>query len=350
MASQAQIDANRRNARLSRGPTSEAGLEKSSMNALKHGRRSTRLKRFQADSYRYEERRVKWMAINDADNDMEEFLIAQTAAEATALERAQQADAERTTKLIENADEVEIEEAHDLGKRLFHDPSAPSALYGTTRLIYFDRRTSWRGQAIDPDDPAKLVRKLASTASGVAWMLEQWVTLRGFLEEPDGLWAPPQRLEAIRLLGCQPVDVIHDRRVADIFAASHALYAAGKPFQELESDVWQSCMADFVRHVKAQWKGLVRKDEVEKAREILFELVDTNIAELEAKFQVFVENMEVDADRQVDRLSFDMSAEAVAMRASELKLANRFFRSVETYNKVPSCQFPVASRELPGAD
>ena len=122
MASQAQIEANQRNARLSQGPTSAAGRLKSSMNALKHGRRSARIKQFEENSYRYEERRMKWMSISNPQNDIQEFMISQTAAHATNLERVQRADAERITTLMEKADDAELEEAHDLGRCLFHDP------------------------------------------------------------------------------------------------------------------------------------------------------------------------------------------------------------------------------------
>ena len=332
MASQAQIEANQRNARLSQGPTSAAGRLKSSMNALKHGRRSARLKQFQENSYRYEERRVRWMGLANAKNDMEEFMVSQTAAHATNLERVQRADAERTTTLMEKADDAELEEAHDLGQCLFHDPSAPAAIYGVSRPFNRELRPSWTKNPDDSYDPAKIVSKLLETAFGVAWMLERWIELRERLEGPKGLLVPSDRFRATRLLGRQPVDAIHDRRVAEIFAAGHALYQAGEPYEEFHPDTGHN-LEDYVKLLKAQHKNLVRKDQPEKAREILLNLVDTQIEELEAKLQTFVENRESDGQRSVDRLSYDRSPDAAEMRKSELKYTAVYYRSVEAYKK-----------------
>ena len=226
MASQAQIEANQRNAKLSQGPTSAAGRLKSSMNALKHGRRSARLKQFQENSYRYEERRVKWMGICESTERYGRVHGFADRSPATNLEHVQRADAERTTTLIEKAEEAELEEAHDLGRCLFHDPSAGCHLWGS-RPFNRELRPSWTKNPDDSNDPAKIVRKMLETASGVAWLLERWIELRERLEGPKGLLVPSDRFRATRLLGCQPVDAIHDRRVAEIFAAGHALYQAG---------------------------------------------------------------------------------------------------------------------------
>ena len=135
--------------------------------------------------------------------------------------------------------------------------------------------------------------KLLETAFGVAWMLERWIELRERLEGPKGLLAPSDRFRATRLLGRQPMDAIHDRRVAEIFAAGHALYQAGEPYEEFHPDTGHN-LEDYVKLLKAQHKNLVRKDQPEKAREILLNLVDTQIEELEAKIQTFVENRESD--------------------------------------------------------
>ena len=77
----------------------------------------------------------------------------------------------------------------------------------------------------------------------------------------------------------------------------------------------------------------MRKDQPEKAREILFNLVDTQIEELEAKFQTFVENAESDGKRSVDRLCFDGASEGKEMRKFELKYFGAYYRSVEAYKK-----------------
>jgi hypothetical protein len=75
MASPAQIAANQLNCRKSTGPRTPHGRAKSSMNSLKHGNRSQKLALLREESCAFEERLRKWMAIGDAQNDVEEYLI-----------------------------------------------------------------------------------------------------------------------------------------------------------------------------------------------------------------------------------------------------------------------------------
>ena len=74
MATQAQIAANRQNSLKSTGPKTPEGRSKSSMNALKHGMRSRKLALLRDESIAFENRRLKWMANADAQDDFEEFL------------------------------------------------------------------------------------------------------------------------------------------------------------------------------------------------------------------------------------------------------------------------------------
>ena len=74
MATPAQIAANQLNSRKSTGPRTPEGRAKSSMNALRHGNRSRRLALLREESTAFEHRLQKWMATNDAQNDVEEYL------------------------------------------------------------------------------------------------------------------------------------------------------------------------------------------------------------------------------------------------------------------------------------
>jgi hypothetical protein len=112
-----QIEANKRNCLRSTGAKTPAGRLKSSMNALKHGRRSTKSKLFRENSYMYEARRLKSMALTDARNDIQAFMAAQNAALSLKIERIQRADAAEYTSFVENADAKELEGVHDLRAR-----------------------------------------------------------------------------------------------------------------------------------------------------------------------------------------------------------------------------------------
>ena len=80
-------------------------------------------------------------------------------------------------------------------------------------------------------------------------MLERWEELRAKLQA-GGFWRSSDRLKATRLLGRQPIDAVDDRRVAEIFMASHALRPVGKAFRELRSDMGAEAHVDFVADIK----------------------------------------------------------------------------------------------------
>ena len=116
MASPARIAANRLNSRKSTGPRTPEGQAKSSMNALKHGNRSRKLALLREESCAFEERLRKWMAIGDAQNDVEEYLVYRNVAVSFELDRAERARLERCRSLIENSDEEEAAQAEAVGK------------------------------------------------------------------------------------------------------------------------------------------------------------------------------------------------------------------------------------------
>ena len=178
MTSQAKIEANRRNSLKSTGPNTPEGRSKSSMNALKHGMRSKRLAFLREDSFAFENRRQKWMASADPDDDAGEYLVHQYVCLSFELDQVERAHLEHFTSLIENSDESELDAVHDLGKRLLFDPTGPTPLYGNPPDARRKRTTSSNGLPVDPNDPALLARKLESSEVGCRWLRERWEELR----------------------------------------------------------------------------------------------------------------------------------------------------------------------------
>ena len=60
MATPARVAASQANGRKSHGPTTAAGLLRSSMNAYKHGRRSKKLASLREDTYEFETLPAGW--------------------------------------------------------------------------------------------------------------------------------------------------------------------------------------------------------------------------------------------------------------------------------------------------
>ena len=167
MASPAQIAANRLNSRKSTGPRTPEGQAKSSMNALKHGNRSRKLALLREESLAFEERLRKWMAIGDAQNDVEEYLVYRNVALSFEIDRAERARLERCASLIENSDEEEAAEAEAVGKQLFFDAAGPTPLYGNTTFFAPKKKTSWNGEAVDPHDPRSAGENPGTKCSGL---------------------------------------------------------------------------------------------------------------------------------------------------------------------------------------
>jgi len=304
------------------------------MNAYKHGMRAKKQELLRGDSIAFENRLHKWMAIADPYDDICEFMVYQNVFMACEVERAQQAHLEGLASLIENSDDAEIEEVYELGQRLFFDPSAPSQLYGNAGVNRRGIRTSWNGLAVDPNDPAALVRKLESSEPGCLFLRACWEDLREKLE-PSKFWQSHDRFTATRLLGCQPLDLIADRRVAEIFVASHALNPVGKtPFDDLQSDITTTSGLDgFRKDVKARWPDLVSTEDKAQCRQILIDLVDWNIDQLNTSIAAHAADADANAQGTIARLSVDKSPEAQRLRAYHLKCLSAFARGLETFRK-----------------
>jgi len=335
MTSQCKVDACRQNSQLSTGPSAPEGRAKSAMNAYKHGMRAKKQELLRGDSIAFENRLHKWMAIEDPHNDIGEFIVYQNVSVACEVERARQAHLEGLASLIETSDDTEIEEVYELGKRLFFDPSGPAQLYGNAGVPRRGLRTSWNGLAVDPNDPAALVRKLESTEPGCLFLRGCWEDLRAKLEPPSKFWQSHDRLTATRLLGCQPLDLIADRRVAEIFVASHALNPIGKtPFDDLQSDITTTSGLDgFRKDVKARWPDLVSTEDKAQCRQILIDLVDWHIEQLNSNLAEHAAHADANAQRTITRLSVDKSPDAQRLRAYHLKCLSAFARGLDTLRK-----------------
>ena len=281
MTSQCKADASRRNGLKSRGPATPEGRMISSMNALKHGRRSKMKSLLSDDSYAYEERLRKWVASADPDDDVGEFLVHRYVSLSVEIDHLERAQVEELTSRIDSFEESELEAVHDMGKRLFFDPAGPTPMYGIRPAGRVKQKTSWNGLAVDPDDPAKLVEKLEASHYGCLWLKMRWSELAAQLE-PGKFWQSHDRFKVIRLLRRQPIDALEDRTIAEIFVASHALNPVGHGvFDDLLSDIGGTTSLGVYRMaVKARWPDLVSGDDPVKCRQVLIDLVDENIERL----------------------------------------------------------------------
>ena len=233
---------------------------------------------------------------------------------------------------IENADDVEQQVVRALGDRLYHVPGGNIATYGTQKWDPKKARTSW-----DPDAAAGVLASPAEKLSidcgsvaafGCFWLLDELDALRSRLTT-SGFWVPSEKLKCIRTLGRHPIDAVHDRRVADVFAASYALYRAGQPFDNLLSDMSPEALKSYVNRITQLYRDLVSPDDHQKARQILIDLVEENIRELEELLAQHFEKDRNKAQRTIDYHGYDESRTGDGIRRHWL----RFRESLERGKK-----------------
>jgi len=177
VATQAQREANRRNARRSTGPKSEEGKARSRENALKHGMTGEGVVTPQpigAARQRYE---ATFARLIQPTTIQQSFLIGQAALAVARMEH-----------LPELEDALRAEDRFRAANH-WEDDRCDAARKRGERLL---------------QRPEKIAGELERTVQGVAWLLEQWRILRNALED-KGAWSVEQKERAGALLGI-PID------------------------------------------------------------------------------------------------------------------------------------------------
>jgi hypothetical protein len=156
--------------------------------------------------------------------------------------------------------------------------------------------TSVSGKSVDPDEPRRLVKEIASSARACRWLIQEWTGLKERLERSKCCQSI-DRFQAVRLLGKQPIDAGEDWVVAEIYVVSHVIERARKkadydlmpdgisPFRDLLSDMTSVELSSFVEGIRVRWPDLVRTWDHERCREILVDLVDRELKRYAAELK-----------------------------------------------------------------
>ena len=173
MATQRQIEANRRNAARSTGPTSESGKAKSRANATRHGMAGQSAVVEAGMSSEFEERRAKWAAEQGTVGEAAGWALDRAVAASLRIERCERTMDDLTAASRERArlawDQDRAVEAATIAGRLARDPVLAS-------------------------------RQLQATLAGVELLVEAWLGLVAALGA-GGDWSESQASRALDLLG-----------------------------------------------------------------------------------------------------------------------------------------------------
>jgi hypothetical protein len=341
MATAAQIEANRQNARKSTGPRTEEGKNRSRLNALEHGGRANLMVLPTEVFGEYENELKAWKLSFQPRNPAEEVLVERLVNLGWQQKRIDRAQTARLTRRIyhgeiEEADSVQ-EEVIELGQKLFQDACGPLALHLQHKIseVYEDGE-SFRisDYSVDEDHPMRLVHCLQTTGAGCQWMLDQWADLRALLERGVP-WLAPDKLKAVRLLGRHPIDAIDNADVARVYIASFMLVKQeGNPFQEILNELSDNEVPSYVSYLKQRHYGALAPKDAAAARQMLLEIVDRTTARLQEKAERFRQLAELDAVSAADRLSWDDTAEGERLRRYELTCERTWLRMFDLLLKV----------------
>ena len=284
-ASQAQIDANRRNSRLSTGPTSTSGKERSRRNSMRHGTSGHLVVVHEDDAARVERRAEEFAHDLAPKSALGRFLTRQLATLSVRIDRSASQEslaiAHRTRHAVETFDREQLEAA--------------------------DRMLETLGE-----DPRILLRRLRDSPEGIERLIEAWQGLRADLtRETRPLWTPWHRERAENLTGNR----IEDAPGSEIARLSNA-------FWDRSSGVLED---DTPQEVATQADAQLR----------LIERIDAEIAGLEAHYETLdFETLDLDRAEAPGRALFDSSKEATLARRYEAENTRKFFKTLDQIRQV----------------
>jgi hypothetical protein len=163
MASQAQIDANRRNSQRSTGPKTEAGKARARYNALQHGTHAKTVRPVlpQENAAELNDRINRWINDLKPRNGAERELVTNAAELTWTLDRAKRCETARLAKRVRKAqlkaDERRHKEVVELVRRL---------LYNTEAKPLPTSGLCWQ------DNPAAFLKGLENSAEGCRWLVD----------------------------------------------------------------------------------------------------------------------------------------------------------------------------------
>jgi hypothetical protein len=209
MATDAQIQANRANAKKSCGPKSDEGKAKSRLNALQHGLCAKTVNPIlpHEDPAELEAKIQEWIDDYQPANAVERELVSRAARISWSLDRAERHEtallARNVRKAMLRSRAKRTEKVCDLGRKLF---------YMAGKRLLPNSGPAWS------DDPSAFVARLEESPEGARWLLDRWVEMRCLIISNEN-WTFLDQFRFVRLLGKQPLAAIDDPELNEIFLA-----------------------------------------------------------------------------------------------------------------------------------
>jgi hypothetical protein len=332
MATDKQIEANRRNAKHSKGPTTDEGKRKSSRNALKHGLTAKDLLLPQENPQEFQERLEHWQGFYGSDDPGQEALVRRAVVDSWRLDRCVRHEtatlAERVHHAVMDFDNKREARAEELGQRLIFEPigrMAPAQVHDPVVRARLERRQA--------DHPITLVRELETTLQGANWLLRRWEELCDAMRF-RGYWHYTEKFKAIQLMGKRPEDLFEDFTLQELFAACHKAHPEPISMNDESFQAVLGCTGKvpYWLHVQHMEKALPKT--LEEAQRAICNIMDREMDRLEAlRDNALTPLNAMDRAGAINRASFDPSPAGALLRRYESACERDFHKSLADLRK-----------------
>jgi hypothetical protein len=322
MTSPKKIESNLRNAKLSTGPRTLEGKNRSRKNALTHGLTARIVLLADERQPDFGNRMNGWFKSLQP-QDLQEVYLAERAVycswqldRATRARSAQTYLTAHTGKFVEQ-NRLELEVA-GYSQILFRAPYGRPVACPTAELPEGEAGKTWQGNFEAADHPALIVKRMEDSGLGCLWLLARWDELRAMVEMGAG-WRAPERFRAFRLLGIHAIDAYMTADLASLLQACQVLDpTAGS----LVSEIWNELVpADALPGLEESYQQQVRylpAMDQDAAREYLLAIVTRQTTRLEVKAWQLAEAAEIKAELAPHLGASDFSREGQLMLRYEL--------------------------------
>ena len=317
MATERQVEANRRNASRSTGPRTAAGKERSRYNALTHGLRARGLDLLpHEDPELFRDRIDAWFDDYRPMEEAEAELVRHAAVLSWKIDRAERHEAAALSRRVREgvaaAEKARLDRLREADGDLMPSYESPR-----------DGRYSWK-----PAAPA--LAEVRRTADGRRLLLSRWCSLRNEITNNQALTTFAQMMAA-RMMGAGPL-YIRDPELLDLLVAN--LVVAGRgAFPDDPRCVSEKLLCMTV-DLGARHAAIARRPRsVEEARARMLEIIDRMID--------ILKKLDEDSEHETDEVaeaaeiaSFDPSAEGERLRRYISSLRREFARTLDAIDKL----------------
>jgi len=324
MATEAQIRANRENAKKSCGPKSDAGKQRAKLNALKHGFRAQNAEPVlpHEDPAELEAKIQEWIDDYAPANAIERELVVRAARLSWTLDRAERHEAALLSRNVRKAmlrnRAKRTEKVCDYARKLF---------YMAGKRLLPESGPAWA------DDPSAFIAHLEETVEGARWLLDRWIEMRCLIISDEN-WTFLDQFRFVRLLGKQPLAAIDDPELNEIFLAWETIEVKWgtrfwhqmqemTPYEDPAFSAWRV------------WREIVpRPESHDAAVAVLRGVADREIARLE---ELLVDLEEIEGDDALELAeiaSFSASDGFERLRRFQSARTRELLRTIELLAKL----------------